>query len=368
MKFNFLFLPIIKIWGGFLMKSIFTKCIVTAFLCLLVISIVGCGNTEKDSNEKEGSGKAEFTIKLGASQPADHPMTTTMNKFKEIVEKNSDGKVSVEVYPANQLGSQVEMNEGVQSGTVTMTYSSIAYMGGNYNPNYNALLLPFLVTKENVEQSYAALDGEIGKELADQMDDIGIIPLGYGPIGFRHITNSVHPIKTPKDLEGIKIRLQPNDVHIQTFETLGANPVAMDFSEVYSALQQHVIDAQENPIDIIYTNKFYEVQDYLSLTGHFYDYAGLWMNKEYFDQLPEDLQKVVNDAGLEAVKFHRDLYVEKEDEYLEKLKAEGMEIYEPTAEELKMFQEVSAPVYDKFLNETEDKEFVKNVWEAVGKK
>ncbi|CAM3584571.1 TRAP transporter substrate-binding protein [Aeromicrobium ponti] len=349
------------------MITITKKFRLVVLLISLVLSIAGCGSNEKTTEGSKGTSKGEYTIRLGASQPADHPMTTTMNKFKELVEKESDGRIKVEVYPANQLGSQAEMNEGVQSGTVTMTYSSIAYMGGSYNPNYNSLLLPFLVTKGNIVKAYAALDGEIGKELADQMSKVGILPLGYGPIGFRHITNSKHPVKSPDDLNGLKIRLQPNDVHIQTFKMMGANPTAMDFSEVYSGLQQHVIDGQENPIDIIYTNKFYEVQDYLSLTGHFYDYAGLWMNKEFYDQLPADLQKIVSESGLEAVKFHRDLYTEKESQFLELLKKEGTKVYEPSEGEIKQFQEKSAPVYDQFLKQAQGKEFTEKVWKAVGK-
>lgn len=310
---------------------------------------------------------ADYTIRLGASQPPDHPMTATMNKFKEVAEKESGGRIKVEVYPANQLGSQVQMNEGVKSGLVTMTYSSIAYIGGNYEPKYNSLMLPFLVRKDNVDKAWAALDGDLGKELQGSLAKIGIKPMGYGPIGSRHITNSKREIKAPADLGGIKIRLQPNKVHIDTFKTLGANPTAMDFSEVYSALQQGVIDAQENPIDIIATNRFNEVQKYLSLTGHFYDFAGLWMNKAYYDKLPAELQKVVSHASQEAMQFHRKLYNDKEAGYLEGLKKAGMQVYQPTPEELKKFQAASDPVYAKFLGEAKDKAFVQKVWKIMGR-
>jgi len=310
---------------------------------------------------------ADFTIRLGASQPADHPMTATMNRFKEVAEKESAGRVKVEVYPANQLGSQVQMNEGVKSGLVTMTYSSIAYIGGNYEPKYNSLMLPFLVRKDNVDKAWAALDGELGKELQQTLERVGIKAMGYGPIGSRHITNSKREIKVPADLAGIKIRLQPNKVHIDTFKTLGANPTAMDFSEVYSALQQGVIDAQENPADIIATNRFNEVQKYLSLTGHFYDFAGLWMNKAYYDKLPADLQKVVTHASQEAMKFHRKLYTEKEAGYLEGLKKAGMQVYQPSAEELKKFQTATEPVYAKFMADAKDKAFVQKVWKIMGR-
>ncbi len=309
----------------------------------------------------------KFTIRLGASQPADHPMTETMNKFKELVEKNSSGRIKVEVYPANQLGSQVQMNEGVKSGSVTMTYSSIAYIGGNYEPKYNSLMLPFLIRKDNVDKAWKALDGDLGKELAQTLEKVGIKPMGYGPIGLRNITNSKREIRTPADLKGIKIRLQPNAVHIDTFKTLGANPVALDFSELYSALQQGVVDAQENPIDIIATNRFNEVQKYLTLTGHFYDFAGLWMNKAFYDKLPADLQKVVSDASQRAVEFHRKLYNDKEAGYLDQLKKNGMQVYQPTAEQLNKFQATAEPVYGKFLAESKDKAFTLKVWKIMGR-
>lgn len=311
---------------------------------------------------------ADFTIRLGASQPADHPMTDTMNRFKELAEKNSGGRIKVEVYPANQLGSQVQMNEGVKTGSVTITYSSIAFIS-NFEPKYNSLMLPFLVRKDNVDKAWKALDGDLGKELEASLEKIGMKCIGYGPIGSRQITNSKREIKTPADLKGIKIRLQPNAVHIATFKALGANPTALDFSEVYSALQQGVIDAQENPIDIIAANRFNEVQKYLSLTGHFYDFAGLWMNKAFYDKLPPELQKVVSDAGQRAVEFHRKLYADKEEGYLEQLKKAGMQVYQPTPEELKKFQVASDPVYAKFLSEQKgkDKAFTEKVWKIMGR-
>lgn len=308
-----------------------------------------------------------FTIRLGASQPADHPMTTTMNKFKELAEKGSAGRIKVEVYPANQLGSQVQMNEGVKMGSVTMTYSSIAYIGGNYEPKYNSLMLPFLIRKDNVDSAWKALDGDLGRELAKSLERVGIKPMAYGPIGSRHITNSKREIRSTADLKGIKIRLQPNAVHIDTFKTLGANPTALDFSEVYSALQQGVIDGQENPIDIIATNRFSEVQKYLSLTGHFYDFAGLWMNKAYYDKLPADLQKVVSDASQQAVEFHRKLYVEKESGFLDQLKQKGMQVYQPNTQELKALQTAAEPVYAKFMAESKDKAFTQKVWKIMGR-
>src|SRR5699024_2926868 len=129
----------------------------------------------------------------------------------------------------------------------------------------------------------------------------------------------------------------------------------------YSGLQQGVIDAQENPLDIIYTNNLYEVQDYLTVSGHFFDFAGIWFNKEYFDDLPEDLQGVLLESGQEAVEYHRETYLKEEDEYLNKLEDEGMEINELTEDEIQKFQEAVEPVYQDFLNDAEDKELSEKI-------
>ena len=331
--------------------------IMVALASLVVIA--GCSESEKTNSAS--AGKQEFEIRIGSGNPPEHPMSRSMEKFKELTEEKSEGRIKVSTFPNGQLGSQTEMNEGTQNGTITASFSGVSYIAGNFEPNYNTLSLPFLITKDNLDKAFEMLDGEIGAELTKSLEKTGLTVLGYSNIGFRHLTNSVREIKRPEDLKGIKIRLQPNKVHIDTFKQLGASPVSLDFAEVYTGLQQKVIDAQENPFDIIATNNFSEVQDYLTLTGHFFDFAAIWFNKEYFDSLPEDLQKVLLEAGKEATVFHRKLYLEEEASYLNKLKEQGMQVYEPTAAEIKQFQEASKPVYKKYLEETENRELAEKI-------
>lgn len=354
-------------------KKFFNLSLVLAFVLLLLAACGGKPASTDTNNETNSSNngaeqevKPEYTLRFGGSQPEDNLEFLTMKKFKEIAEEKSNGRIKVEVYPSNQLGTMVEMNESVRNNTQGLTYTSIAYIGGNYVSNLNALAMPFLITRDNLDHAYDLLDGEIGEALQVKLNEIGYQNLGYGPLGFRNITNSKHPIKTPDDLEGIKIRLQPNPVHLDTFETLGANPVGMDFAEVYSGLQQNVIDAQENPLSIIYDNKFTEVQDYLTVSGHFFDIYGMWMSKKIYDDLPEDLQKVVDEAGRDSIQFHRDEYFKNEEEKLELLQSE-IEIHILTPEEIELFREKANPVYEKFLNETDDKEFAEKVFSELRK-
>jgi len=348
------------------MKKLFS----ISILCLIVFVITACGDeNESGSNESGDSGQggdAEFTLKIGGSQPAENLDSQTMYKFKEVLEEKSDGRIEVEVYPANQIGNMTEMNEAVQSGTQDLSYTSIAYIAGNYVEKLNALAMPYLITEDNLDKVWELLDeGEIGQELQESLNEVGYVNIGFGPLGYRNTTNDTRQIKSPEDYEGIKIRLQPNDAHIKTFETLGASPVGMNFAEVYSALQQGVIDAQENPLSIINDNNFAEVQQYLTIDRHFFDLYGMWMSKKVLDELPEDLQEIVKESGMEAVQFHRDEYFKNEAEMLEKLSDE-IEIYEPTPEEIAQFQEATKPVYDWYLEETEDKEFAEKLWQELG--
>src|SRR5699024_6883590 len=242
---------------------------------ILILNVCG-GNNNSDS---------EYVIQIGTENAEDHPMTNATMKFKDIVDEKSDGRIEVEAYTNNQLGNQTEQSEATRDGIFQATYSGMSFIEGNFEPKYNVFSLPFIITRENLDDAFELLDGELGEELTSSLEESGMTTLGYANLGFRNITNSKHKISDPEDLEGIKIRLQSNPVHIDTFETLGAETATIDFAEVYSGLQQGVIDAQENPLDIIYTNNLYEVQDYLTVSGHFFDFAGIWFNKEYFDDL-----------------------------------------------------------------------------------
>jgi len=316
---------------------------------LLIVLLIGLFSTEIFATK--------YTILFGGTMPTDHPLTTYQYKFKELAEKYSNGEIEVKIYHSSQLGGNTEMNEAVRDGSLTMTYSSVAYMSSNFNPKFYITNLPFLVNRNNVSEFYELMDGEIGQQLGKELEKNNIRLMGYVQLGFRNITNSKRPIREPNDLKGLKIRLQPNEVHMESFRAFGANPLPMDWSEVYSALQQGVIDGQENPVDIIYTNNFFEVQDYCTLSDHFFDIGGVYMNLDYYNNLPEDVQEVVRKAGLEAAKYQRQVSTDREDEFIKKLK-EKMEVITLSEEGYNEFKEKSEVVYGKIRDIVKDDQLV----------
>ena len=255
---------------------------------------------------------AKYTIRFSGAQPKGHPLTELQYKFKELAEKYSNGDIEVKVYHSGQLGGITEVNEAVRDGSVTMSMSSLTYLAGNYNAKFGVTNLPYLVNRKTVDKLFELMDGDFGARLSKELEKNNFKMLGYYQLGFRNITNSKRAVRTPKDLAGLKIRLQPNPVHIEAFRTLGANPIGMDWAEVYSAMQQGVIDGQENPVDIIYMNKFFEVQKYCTLSGHFFDLGGAYINLAYFNKLPKPMQDVVLKAGHEAMIFERKLSTDRE--------------------------------------------------------
>jgi tripartite ATP-independent transporter DctP family solute receptor len=206
------------------------------------------------------------------------------------------------------------------------------------------LNIPYLF--ESREHAFKVLDGEIGEDLADNLPNRGLINLGFMENGWRHMTNNKQPIKTSEDASSLKIRVQESPPYISFIKALGSTPVPVPFGELYTALEQKVVDGQENPLAQIYLNKFNEVQKYLTLTAHNYDAAVFIMSKTTFDTLPADLQKVVKESAKEAIKYERKVALEDENELLENLRKTEIEIEENP--DLNSFREAVRPVYKEF--------------------
>jgi tripartite ATP-independent transporter DctP family solute receptor len=225
-----------------------------------------------------------------------------MKIFKEEVEKATKGELTVDLFPDMQLGGAQENIDQVRSGTVFATWISIAFLSRTV-PELEAVSLPFVFA--NRDQAFRVMDGKVGELLDKKLADKGYTSLGYMELGSRNVTNSVRPLKTLEDFKNLKVRLQPNETHIATFRAVGANPVSMDIKEVYSALQQGVLDGQENPYSIIETRRFDEVQKYLSDTGHFFDFIIIAANKRKFDGLKPEVKDAVRAAMAKAISWQR---------------------------------------------------------------
>ena len=219
---------------------------------------------------------AKIILKCGTSTQPTHIYNLAAEHFGKIVAEKTGGEIEVQVFPASQLGSERDMVEGLQLGSLEMTLTSTGSMG-NFVPQVKLFNLPFLF--KDRESCYRALDGEIGTQIADRFVKVGIRSLGWYENGFRNITNSKVAVNSPADMKGIKIRVMEDDVFILTMKSLGASPLPMAFGELYTALEQKTVDAQENPLAVIYSSRFFEVQKYLAMTGHFYSLAVLLISE-----------------------------------------------------------------------------------------
>lgn len=306
------------------------KKIIWIFVALLTaVVLTACGGEDQndggtDTDNSSGYNGKSYKWKLGYNTPENSTRGEAAKAFKEVIEEKTDGKVTVELFPGEILGSEQEMLEQVRSGALDM---QLAGGGGMQTivPEYAVLQLPFMV--KNFEEAYAVLDGEIGDELKEKAEEKGYKVLTHADLGFAQITNSVRPIKEPADLKGLKIRSPQEVTSVETFTQLGASVTTMAFTEVYMGLQQKVIDGQFNPLDAIYESNFQEVQDYLTLTNHFYYHVNFIMNKGLYDGLDSELQQIVSEASEAAQKASRKYTQDKSDEMLDILK-DNMEVVE----------------------------------------
>ncbi|MBM7622656.1 TRAP transporter substrate-binding protein [Sporohalobacter salinus] len=297
-------------------------------------------------DDKEEENKT-YTIRAGIGLNDKSAQYKALEKWKQMVEKRSDGRIKMELYHSSQLGDDREMMEALQLGTQEVTCPSTAPIG-EFVSEFKVFDLPFLFP--NNETADYVLDSKIGQNLLKKLEDKGMIGLAYWENGFRHLTNSKRAVKTPADVKGLKARTMENPMHLAAWREMGANPTPMAFGELFSAMQQGVVDGQENPWGTIYLQNFYEVQDYVTNTGHVYSPFVLMISKKFYDKLPKDLQKMLKETAKEVKDYQRRINREMNAEYREKLK-DKMNVTILSAEEKQPFKEAVQPVYDKYKDE-----------------
>lgn len=268
--------------------------------------------------------------------------------WKKIVEDRTNGSVKVEVFHSAQLGSERDVVEGVSLGTIEATLTSTGPLP-NFTNAFMVFDLPFIV--QDRQKAYKWMDGPEGQKILASLEPSNIKALGIWENGFRNLTNSKRSVKSPADMSGLKIRLMENPIHVATFETLGARAVPMPFGELFTALQQGTVDGQENPLVIIDTSKFYEVQNHLSLTGHFYSPAVLMINLDFWNNtLTEEERKIVAQAEKEARQWEREFSIKGEKELRAKLEKAGMMVDD---EDVAVWFAAVQPVYDQFSDKVD---------------
>ena len=284
-------------------------------------------------------------IKIGTGVAPDHPENIGARKIKELVEKKAGDRVEVQVFTDNQIGDQRTMVENLRNGTQEVTWVTVGFFG-SYEPILNVIESGYLFRDSH--HSYKVFDGPMGDEIRALVEKHGVKLLGYYEAGLRHITNNVRPIRTPADLKGLKIRTPQAKYHLNTLKYMGANPVAMSFGELYTAMQQKVVDGQENPLSNIYKAKFYEVNKYLSLTGHLHLTHMVMYSAKLWDKLPADLQKIVREAVIESQETQRKAVRDDDENLLKELKAKGMQVNEGDRE---AFRKAVLPLRDDAVKE-----------------
>ncbi len=302
----------------------------SALLAVVCLFALGCAAYAAD---------VHITVAHGATE--DHSSHEGWLKFKEIIEAESNGAMEVEIFPNQQLGGDREVVEGCQLGNVQVGHSSGSPIAG-FASEFYVLDAPFLFSTR--EEAYATLDGEPGKMLLAAMEKINLKGLGYTENGFRQLTANKKILK-PEDLAGIKLRVMENKIQMATWRTLGANPTPVSFGELFTALQQRTVDAQENPFELIYTNKFFEVQNYVMTTNHIYTPMPIFMNLEFYNELTPEQQAIVHKAAKESIDFQRGVARANEEKAIEAIKG-GIEIVDLTPEQRKLFRDKMGPVYD----------------------
>jgi TRAP-type transport system periplasmic protein len=289
------------------------------------------------------SASAQTTFKMNISVPQNSHYGVAVDEFAKQIEQRTQGRYKIQNFYASALGAERESIEAVQLGTLDLTMTSTGPVP-NFVPEVSILDIPFLF--RDYAHARATLDGPIGQDMLKKFDAKGMHALAWGENGFRHMTNSKHAVNAPTDLKGLKMRTMENPVHIQAYKGFGIIPTPMAISEVFTALQQGAVDGQENPISVIQSQKFDQVQKYLTLTGHVYSPAVFLMNKGQWDKLAAADKEAFMAAVKEAVKANRNRIDEDERNGVAYLRSKGMEVI--TDVDRSKFQDALKPIFVDF--------------------
>ncbi|MCK8816719.1 TRAP transporter substrate-binding protein [Natroniella sulfidigena] len=307
----------------------------------MMFLVVGCSSTEEE----------EVTLRIANYYATDHPVNQNLEEtFKTMVEEETEGRVEVEIYPNNQLGSEQEFIEGVQMGSVEMAMTG--NMWENTIPEFRIMQMPYMFV--DYDHADEVLNGPIGAEVYEYLEDLDVKVLNSFPNGFRVISNNERAIESVEDAEGIDLRVFEGETIIDMMDRLGFDTTVMAMDEVFTSLQQGVIDGQDNPLATSYDAGWYEVQDHVAITNHMYSPGYIVINKGIWNGLAEEDQEVVQRAAELAGEQIRDDVMANDEEIIEEITEDGVEVTYP---ELEPFMEKVQPIIGEFIEEyphTED--------------
>lgn len=329
-----------------LVAGLLTLCMIGASVGCARSNSGGSGNAGGDAGEEEASGS--YTIRIALENSETYPATLGLKVMKDYVEKETDGNVKVEIYASGQLGGEEETLEQVSQGSLEMAVASFAPVV-SYDNEFEVMDIPFVYN--TYQEAWMVLDSAVGTDMLNSLKDYGMIGMAFMENGFRQITSNAAPVQSMADLSKVKIRTMQNNNHMESFSALGANPTPVAFSELYMALSQNTVDAQENPIANVTDKKLYEVQKYLSLSNHIYDAMPLVCNLDFFESLPGKYQGIVKTGATLGMEYSRFCNAEREALILEELKGYGMEINEVSEEAHEEMKNVAQPAVIKMVSE-----------------
>ncbi|BDX01779.1 MAG: DctP family TRAP transporter solute-binding subunit [Marinomonas sp.] len=308
---------------------------------------------------------ADLTLTIGHVDPQDWSTSkkgAATEVFKNLVEAESGGRIEVNVYPSGQLGGETDLVQSAQEGTLSMAMVSGAF--AKVCKEASVLEIPYLFPSAPV--AWEVLDGEFGKALSEHcLQASGLRTLAYGETGFRNFTNSKRPVAEPKDMSGLKIRVQTLPLYVEMVKAMGAEPTPIAWPEVPSALTTGVVDGQENPVSVIEANKFYEFQKYLTLDGHVYGTDFLLINEDVYQSLSDEDKAIINRAAKVAGTMGRAIQQFNSAKGLKSLAENGMQITTPTPEQMTKFRDAAQPAVINWLKGEVQPEWIERAQMSV---
>ena len=289
---------------------------------------------------------AQNAVKMGHAMPVDHPQSRSIEKFAELADKYTDGRVKIQIYAGGTLGGDDKMLQATQAGTQEIYYGGIEPLSGRVK-EIQIFSFPFIF--DNMDEVDYVYYGPVGNKVFELMKPLNLVGLGWGEVGFRQLSNNKRPVKTAEDMKGLKVRVVQNTFALEMWKAMGVNATPMSFAEVFTALETGALDGQENPLIHMNANKMFEVQKYVTITNHVYTPSALLVSSKYWDTLKPEDQEGLRKAATEAMKFHRQVMTEADKEVRVTLKEKGMTIDTMPPEEIAKLREMVKPVVEKFV-------------------
>jgi tripartite ATP-independent transporter DctP family solute receptor len=333
------------------------------FFLVVVLAFTGCGKSGSTTQDARSASVKTIKVKMTHTGTELTLAHQAFLAIKDYMEKNSNGVFEVTIYPNGQLGNDAQIVEAVQEGDVEMMFTNTGNLL-SFVPDLGVFATPFVFPTNEI--AYKVLDGDFGKEMLDIMEKKGsMVGLGYlEAVAYRELSAN-RPVHTPADLSGIKIRVMTNPIHIAIWEQLGAQPTPISFAELYTALQQGTVDAQENPLELFISQRFYEVQKHVTLTHHIFTTGMLAANPAWFNGLSAELQQVVRDAAMAGTLLQRQRAAEDYDGYLKTLAENGITVTTLTEEEHQVWKAKADPVLSMIEKEVGGRAIIDRLFAAV---